>query len=178
MLRWAKETKGADGSRVIEREWVQQTLGRVHAVSEAIKLANWRVAATLGEGALDPSHASAMKVLGTEQQVTCLRLLMDVVGAESLVADGSPGAVLRGQLEQAYRQAPVGTFGGGVNEVQREIIGMVGLGMPRAAPLGTRSARRRRVREHLAERRVSVGADRPASVVREVQAPTRAARRP
>jgi hypothetical protein len=40
--------------------------------------------------------------------------------------------VLRGQLEQAYRHAPVGTFGGGVNEVQREIIGMAGLGLPRA----------------------------------------------
>jgi alkylation response protein AidB-like acyl-CoA dehydrogenase len=45
---------------------------------------------------------------------------------------GTAGAALRGQLEQAYRQAPVGTFGGGVNEVQREIIQMAGLGMPRA----------------------------------------------
>ena len=36
------------------------------------------------------------------------------------------------QLEAAYRQAPVGTFGGGVNEVQREIIALAGLGMPRA----------------------------------------------
>ena len=132
VLRWAKETKRSDGSRVIDHEWVQQSLGRVHAVSEAIKLANWRVAASLGEGSLDPSHASAMKVLGTEQQITCLRLLMDVVGSEGYLPDGAPGAVLRGQLEQAYRQAPVGTFGGGVNEVQREIIGMVGLGMPRA----------------------------------------------
>ena len=42
------------------------------------------------------------------------------------------GAIMHGQLEQAYRSAPVGTFGGGVNEVQREIIQMAGLGMPRA----------------------------------------------
>ena len=73
-----------------------------------------------------------MKVLATEQQCQCLRLLMDVIGDAGVVTDGSPGAVLHGQLELAYRQAPVGTFGGGVNEVQREIIGMAGLGMPRA----------------------------------------------
>ena len=40
--------------------------------------------------------------------------------------------MLGAELEHAYRAAPVGTFGGGVNEVQREIIGMAGLGMPRA----------------------------------------------
>ncbi len=73
-----------------------------------------------------------MKVFGTEQQVDCLRRLMDVVGAHAALADGAPGAALYGQLEQAYRQAPVGTFGGGVNEVQREIIQMAGLDMPRA----------------------------------------------
>jgi alkylation response protein AidB-like acyl-CoA dehydrogenase len=132
VLRWAKETSRGDGSRAVDAQWVQQSLARVFAVSEAIKLANWRVASTLGEGSLNPAHASAMKVLGTQQQIECLRLLMEVVGSEGSLPDGSPGAVLHGQLELAYRQAPVGTFGGGVNEVQREIIGMVGLGMPRA----------------------------------------------
>jgi alkylation response protein AidB-like acyl-CoA dehydrogenase len=132
VLRWAKQTTRPDGSLVIEAEWVRQGLARVFAVSEAIKLANWRVAAALGEGSLDPAHASAMKVLGTEQQIHCLRILLEILGAEGYLPEGTPGAVLRGTLEQAYRQAPVGTFGGGVNEVQREIIGMVGLGMPRA----------------------------------------------
>ena len=73
-----------------------------------------------------------MKVLATEEQCRCLRLLMDVIGVAAALPAGSPGATLHGQLEQAYRQAPVGTFGGGVNEVQREIIQMAGLGMPRA----------------------------------------------
>jgi hypothetical protein len=57
---------------------------------------------------------------------------MDVIGSAGYLVGGTPGAVLHGQLEAAYRQAPVGTFGGGVNEVQREIIQMAGLGMPRA----------------------------------------------
>ena len=57
---------------------------------------------------------------------------MDVVGESAKLKDDSPGSALYGELEHAYRQAPVGTFGGGVNEVQREIIQMAGLGMPRA----------------------------------------------
>jgi alkylation response protein AidB-like acyl-CoA dehydrogenase len=132
VLEWAKDTRLADGRRVIDQEWVRVTLARVHASVEALKLANWQVAAALTEGELNPADASAMKVFGTELRVSALRALMDVVGqAASLRADAT-GAALHGQLEQAYRQAPVGTFGGGVNEVQREIVALAGLGMPRA----------------------------------------------
>jgi hypothetical protein len=130
--RWAVDTRRADGTRVIDDEWVRTSLARVHAIAEALKLMNWRVAAALDEGALNPADASAMKVLGTEQQWRCFRLLMEILGAAGYLPDGSPGAQVHGQLEQAFRHAPVGTFGGGVNEVQREIIGMAGLGLPRA----------------------------------------------
>jgi alkylation response protein AidB-like acyl-CoA dehydrogenase len=130
--RWAQDTRLADGRRVLDQEWVQLALARVYAVTEALKLTNWRVAGDLGAGALNPAHASTMKVLATEEQTRCLRLLMDVTGSAGYLVAGAPGAVLHGQLEQAYRQAPVGTFGGGVNEVQREIIQMAGLEMPRA----------------------------------------------
>jgi alkylation response protein AidB-like acyl-CoA dehydrogenase len=73
-----------------------------------------------------------MKVFGTELRVEAGRLLMEVLGSAGYLKAGTPGAALRGELEQAYRHAPVGTFGGGVNEVQREIIAMAGLGLPRA----------------------------------------------
>ncbi len=73
-----------------------------------------------------------MKVLATEAQWRCLDLLMEVVGERAYLQEDPGAAGLRLTLEQAYRGAPVGTFGGGVNEVQREIIGMAGLGLPRA----------------------------------------------
>lgn len=133
VLRWAKECKTADGQRVIDQEWARITLARVHARVEALKLYNWRVAGGLAEGQLSPADASAMTVFGTELRCDGLRLLLDVVGAAGYLTAGSPGAVLRGELEQAYRAAPVGTFGGGVNEVQRDIIATAGLGLPRAS---------------------------------------------
>ena len=43
----------------------------------------------------------------------------------------APGALLRARLERMYRGTIILTFGGGTNEVQRDIIAMVGLGMPR-----------------------------------------------
>src|SRR5918994_1734855 len=132
VLRWAKETRLADGRRVIDREWVRIALARVHAQVDALKLANWQVASALTDGELNPADASAMKVFGTELRVSALRALMDVVGESALLRGDASGAALHGQLEAAYRQAPVGTFGGGVNEVQREIIALAGLGMPRA----------------------------------------------
>lgn len=132
VLAWARTTQLADGTRPIDHEWVRLALARVHATVEALKLANWRVAADLDRQSLRPADASAMKVLATESQWRCLDLLMDVVGQLAYLQDGAPGSDVRCTLEQAYRQAPVGTFGGGVNEVQREIIAMAGLGLPRA----------------------------------------------
>jgi alkylation response protein AidB-like acyl-CoA dehydrogenase len=59
-------------------------------------------------------------------------LLLEVLGPLGIVKTGSHGAILRGRIETYYRTTLVLTFGGGVNEVQRDIIAMAGLGLPRA----------------------------------------------
>ncbi|MFP6605466.1 MAG: acyl-CoA dehydrogenase family protein, partial [Myxococcota bacterium] len=79
----------------------------------------------------DPAQASAVKVYGTEAVVEVYRLLLDVVGSAGTIVAGSPGAILQGDLEVNYRACQINTFGGGVNEVQREIVSMAGLRMPR-----------------------------------------------
>ena len=128
---WARETLAADGRRVIDHEWVKLNLARVRAKVEAAELFNWRVASRQEQGELNPADASAMKVFGTELRIESLRLLMEVVGSAATLKKGSAGAVLAGNLEVEYAGATIGTFGGGVNEIQREIIGMAGLRMPR-----------------------------------------------
>ena len=128
--RWAQETKNPDGSRVVDAEWVQLLLGRAHARVEVLSLMNWRLASA--EGDLSPADASATKVYGSELAVEVSRTLMEVVGPDANVRAGSPAAVLHGRLERSHRTALVMTFGGGTNEIQRDIIGMVGLGLPPA----------------------------------------------
>ena len=126
---WAASAKLASGERVIDAEWVQLNLARVHAKAEFLKLLNWRIASG-GAGSLGPADASMTKVFGTEFAVEAYRLLMEVMGAGASVRAGSPGAVLAGRIERAHRGALILTFGGGTNEIQRDIIGAAGLGLP------------------------------------------------
>jgi 3-oxocholest-4-en-26-oyl-CoA dehydrogenase alpha subunit len=130
--RWAQQTVLADGRRVIDQEWVQDHLARIHAKLEFLKLANWKVAASVTEGSLNPADASVVKVFGSEFAIESYRLLMEIIGERSTLTRGSAAAVLSADLERAYRMTLILTFGGGTNEIQRDIVSMVGLGMPRA----------------------------------------------
>jgi alkylation response protein AidB-like acyl-CoA dehydrogenase len=118
---------------VIEVPWVKQTLARVYARLEALKLLNWRMAWKTDAGTLTPADASAGKVFGSETDIESYRALLEIVGRAGMVQKGSPAAELAGTLERAYRSAPVRTFGGGSNEVQREILVQTALGLPRGA---------------------------------------------
>jgi alkylation response protein AidB-like acyl-CoA dehydrogenase len=130
---WARETRNPDGTRVIDTEWVQIALGRAHARIEALTLINWKLAADADHGVpLSPAEASATKIYGSELATEVYRSLMEVVGPHAGVTADSPGAVLAGRLERFHRSSLVMTFGGGTNEIQRDIIGYVGLGLPAA----------------------------------------------
>ena len=128
---WAQETKLADGRRVIDQEWVQINLARVHAKLEFLRLANWRVAWLAQSGAaLNPADASTIKVFGTEFYMEAARLLMEVMRDQATLQGDSPGAVLRGRVERMLRSMHILTFGGGTNEMQRDLIAIFGLNMP------------------------------------------------
>jgi alkylation response protein AidB-like acyl-CoA dehydrogenase len=122
VTEWARVTG------VIEAEWVQVNLARVHAKAEFLKLMNWRIASSAEP--LGPAAASATKVYGTEFALEAYRLLMEVLGAGATIRVGSPGAVLAGRIEQLHRAALILTFGGGTNEVQRDIIATTALRLP------------------------------------------------
>ena len=121
---WAQET-GA-----IQHEWVRLNLARVHAKVDYLKLLNWRIASS--SEPLGPAAASATKVFGTEFATEAYRLLMEVLGASATIRAGSPGAVLAGRIERLHRSALILTFGGGTNEVQRDIIAGTALRLPPA----------------------------------------------
>jgi len=132
VVTWASETQDADGARVADDPRVQQALGEASARLEAMKVMNWRMAWALEQDTLDPAQASAVKVYSTETLIEVYRLLQEIVGVAGALRKGSAGAVLLGALSQEARSCQINTFGGGVNEVQREIIAMAGLKMPRA----------------------------------------------
>jgi hypothetical protein len=132
VVAWATETLDSAGLRLVDDPRVQQALGEASARLEAMKVMNWRMAWGLEQDVLDPAQASAVKVYSTETLIDVYRLLQEVVGVSGALRKGSGGAVLMGALSQEARACQINTFGGGVNEVQREIIAMAGLKMPRA----------------------------------------------
>ena len=130
-LRWAVNTE-MDGARVIDQPWVQLALARVEAQVAAYKLVNLRVNAAMTNGALEMGEASAAKVFGTELTQRVAGELMEILDRNG--CRSGHDAPLRGALESSMRIAVLNTFGGGANEIQRTIIAMAGLGMPRDRP--------------------------------------------
>ncbi|AUH67113.1 MULTISPECIES: acyl-CoA dehydrogenase family protein [Gordonia] len=126
-------TAETDGRRPADQAWVRANLARVHAKVEFLKLVNWKIASIAASGGSpSPADASATKVFGTEFATEAYRLLMEVVGPAATLRQGSPGAHLLGRLERFARTSLILTFGGGTNEIQRDIIGMLALKLPPA----------------------------------------------
>ena len=131
VLDWAK-ARNENGQRAIDLPWVRRLLADCYARMEAMRLINFRIAADLEKGSMDVALASATKVYGSETVIKVLRSLIEIVGNSALVRQGSSADLLMGDLEYEVRAATTLTFGGGTNEIQRELIAQFGLHMPRA----------------------------------------------
>ena len=143
-VEFAKSTQLADGTTLIDKPWVQRNLAEVTAELEFLRLMNWKVAwevATKIDGKeLDEldfddmktfiADSSSVKVFGTEFFHRAYRKLMEVYGPQATIAKGSIGHLTR--LEMQYRSTIILTFGGGTNEMQRDLISQFGLGYPKA----------------------------------------------
>lgn len=130
VLAWAKAPDAA-GRRAVDARWVRQALAECFVYLDSMRIMNFRIAANLDAGAMDVALASTTKVFGTESALEVLRRLQDIVGGSALVRGGSEAAFLMGELEYEIRANTINTFGGGTNELQRELIGQFGLGLPR-----------------------------------------------
>ncbi|MFE5624545.1 acyl-CoA dehydrogenase family protein [Streptomyces virginiae] len=126
-LRHACTPDPDTGERPADLPWVRSRLAEAHARLAAVRLLNWRLVQDVGSGSLAPGDASGVKFLGTESAVEVYRMCQEVVGEEALVR--GPAAFAGGELERMNRAAQINTFGGGVSEVQREIVAMMRLGM-------------------------------------------------
>ena len=132
VLVWARDTEHPDGGRLIDQEWVQVNLAKVRAGIEYLTLLNWKVAALEAAGeTVNPADASSIKVFGTEFFLDAYQWLSEIVGQAALLTPESPAAVLASRLNRGAQGSLILTFGGGVNEIQRDLIAMFGLGMPR-----------------------------------------------
>ena len=134
VTRWARTTELPAGGKVVDQPWVQQNLARCRALIECMKLIVYKQSWAMTVGQLEMADASAAKVYGSESFIEIYRMLGEVVGQAGLLRAG-PGQPCpeAGRIERLYRTASIITFGGGANEIQRDIISAAGLWMPRAS---------------------------------------------
>ncbi|MFE9453035.1 acyl-CoA dehydrogenase family protein [Streptomyces sp. NPDC006739] len=130
-LSAARTPHPVTGRRRIDEPWVRFQLAEAHARLAASRLLSWRLVGDVGAGRLAAGEASGVKFAGTESAVATYRMCQHIVGETGFVRSGSPGAFGDGELERLNRAAQINTFGGGVSEVQREIVATMRLGMTR-----------------------------------------------
>jgi 3-oxo-4-pregnene-20-carboxyl-CoA dehydrogenase beta subunit len=124
---WAARQAGPDGQPVLDQPDVRRALARASAAQHVNELLNWQVAVT---DAVDIADASVTKVFGSEQAQRIGAELAEVISRHGDLADERTAELAR-WLDVQNKRNTVMTFGGGVNEVQRELIAMAGLHLPR-----------------------------------------------
>ena len=117
----------AERAGLLAQPDVRRALARVYASLRINELLNWQVAAA---PTMEIADASITKVYASERLQLACELLEEIVGRHGDPADEETADLVRWLDIQAKRNTVL-TFGGGVNEIQRELIATAGLGLPR-----------------------------------------------
>ncbi|MEU6429263.1 acyl-CoA dehydrogenase family protein [Microbispora sp. NPDC046973] len=129
-VRWAKSTRGRDGAPLWEHPDVRRAVAEVYAYFRTNELLNWQVAASMDLGWLGAPDASATKIYASERVQDVGRIVGDTLARFGDPYDEETRDLVE-RVDRGVKGALVLTFGGGVNEVQRELIAMLGLGLPK-----------------------------------------------
>lgn len=127
---WAAARRTPDGAALLDLPDVRAVLAETFAVARVNELLNWQVAAAAAHGSVEIADASATKVFASERIQRIGRLLEELVGRHGDLADPDT-AELAEWLDVLAKRNLVLTFGGGVSEIQRELIASAGLELPR-----------------------------------------------
>ena len=131
LLSLAKSTKVDSANVLSDIDWVKSNFAKIYSGLETLKLICWKQVWGMENNVLSMTDASLAKIYGSEYFIEAYRMMMEIFGELSIIRDDSL-SILNSRLERMYRTASILTFGGGTNEVQRDIISMAGLLMPRS----------------------------------------------
>lgn len=110
---------------------VRDTLGTLLADLEAARALALRCVLELEAGRV-PHHEAAMaKVFCGELEERLADVALELLGPGATLAAGSPDAELDGLFEHVVRASLLDVIGGGTNDIQRTLVAVRGLGLPR-----------------------------------------------
>ncbi len=129
-LQVLSRTPRLDGSVPLDNPAIRRRLAQAEADVEVAGLMGHEASSMLADGVIPTVEVSVEKVFSSELRQRIADLGIDVLGAEGLLAHRNPEARAGGRFEKLYRFAPLMRFGGGTNEVLRDVIAQRGHGMP------------------------------------------------
>jgi len=129
LVQYAKETHH-NGKPLSKDPIIRQRLAQLAIDLEIARLFGYRVAWLLGRGIVPFSEASITKVFTSELERRLANTAMQILGLHGQL-EREPRAPFNGYMEWEYRFSIMMAIGGGSNEIQRMIIAIAGLGLPR-----------------------------------------------
>ena len=130
LVQYAKETK-CNGGTLADDPLIRNELAGVAVENEVLRMMCYRIAWMFSKG-LHPSYESSMSMLFGSELIRRLgNVGMRILGPYGQLDVGSKWAVLNARIMRMYLSSISMGVGGGSNEIQRNIIAMRGLGLPR-----------------------------------------------
>jgi alkylation response protein AidB-like acyl-CoA dehydrogenase len=120
-----------DGEPLIERADLRRLIAELEVDLELARLLNHRAAWMIDSGRVPSSEASMTKIFTTELHARASSVALDLMGPHGQLDPYDDRAPIGGLAQLMYRAAPYLRFGGGTNEIQRDIVAQRGHGLPR-----------------------------------------------
>ncbi|MFP7296458.1 acyl-CoA dehydrogenase family protein [Neobacillus niacini] len=130
-IEWASETE-FDGVRVIDQHSVCDSLAELTVQIEVLRLLNYRAAWAHSNEKSAPFRPSMNKVFAAELNQKVFDTCMQIMGMFGQIETGSEWAVADGYGQKNAKSRLVYLFGGGANDVQRDLVARFGLGLPKS----------------------------------------------
>jgi alkylation response protein AidB-like acyl-CoA dehydrogenase len=130
LVQYCKETK-VNGGSLLDKPLVRHKLAEMAIEIEVGKYMVYRVVSQQARKEPGSIEAAVCKLYNTEMDVRLANTGIDVLGLYGQLHKDSKWARLMGRFQKSYLYAIAMMVGGGSSEIQRNIIAMRGLGLPR-----------------------------------------------
>ncbi|UCG82024.1 MAG: acyl-CoA dehydrogenase family protein [Dehalococcoidia bacterium] len=130
LLQYVRDTRG-DGKLLSNYPWIRHKLAQLAIELEVGRMFGYRIAWLLEQGIVPFYEASIGKVFTSELERRLTSVGMELLGLYGQLKESSKWSPIEGRMERAYQIAFMVTIGGGTSEIQRSIIAIMGLGLPR-----------------------------------------------
>ena len=130
LVAYARDTK-RNGKRLAEEVTVRVRLADAALEVEIGRMLSYRVASMQQRGLVPNYESSIAKLFNTDMQFRLAKAGLEIMGLYGQLEPQSKYAPLRGKFERQYLWQTGMIVGGGTPEIQRNIIAMRGLGLPR-----------------------------------------------